>query len=98
MKKILLSIFTLAVVGITAKVEAQCNTNVPVIKWPLVQNPANLPQIPYAPQATGVSPFAIDGLMTDWETYLLGATTGVPASPFNPPSYSASNWSQDGIS
>ncbi len=45
---------------------------------------------------TGVAPFTIDGLITDWETHILGPGTGNAVTPFNPPLSSASNFSLDG--
>lgn len=82
MKKILLSIFTLAVVGITAEVSAQsCNLTTPLIKYTT---------------GSGIAPFTIDGSIADWETNILGTSTGDATTPFSPPAASAANYSLDG--
>jgi hypothetical protein len=84
MKKILLSLIVLGSLGLTAKVQAQCNLTTPLIKYT---------------SGTGIAPFNIGELpnsIVDWETFILGTGTGNATTPFIPPAASAANYSIDG--
>ena len=85
MKKILLSLMTIAVIGLTATMQAQtCNLTTPLIKFT---------------SGTGIAPFNIGeapNAIVDWETYILNPGTGNATTPFNPPATSAANYSLDG--
>jgi hypothetical protein len=85
MKKILLSLFVLAVAGLSTSVQAQsCNLTTPLIKYT---------------SGTGIAPFNIGespNAIVDWETSILGLGTGNATTPFNPPLTSAANYSIDG--
>lgn len=73
MKKILLSVFALAVMGIAAKVQAQCDPNIPIKKWTV------------APVPGIVAPIIIDGNANDWQTHIVGTFSGNHATPYNAP-------------
>ena len=94
MKRYLLLFTIMAAGAIYNNSAAQCNANAAVIYWPVSEDVVgetwNYPG--------NIAPIAIDGDATDWRTYLLGNFSGNNNSPYTPPSYSAANWSQDGIS
>lgn len=82
MKKFLQVAFSMIVLALAVNVEAQqCNLTTPLIKYTT---------------GSGIAPFSIDGLTSDWETNILGTGTGDATTPYNPPALSAANFSLDG--
>jgi hypothetical protein len=97
MKRVLLLLLLFIACLYHPKVWAQCNSVTPVIFWPLQQHPAGLTPIPYAPDNSPIAPISIDGNVSDWQQYLLGAFSGDNNNPYTPYAFSGANWSQDGI-
>lgn len=97
MKRVLLFVLLFIATNYLSKAWSQCNSNVPVIFWPVAQNLPEKEQIPWAPDNSDIAPISIDGQVSDWQDKLLGSFTQNNNNPYNPPAYSAANWSQDGV-